>query len=59
MVKSTQWRHTKVNLETNSRSERRKALKELGKQEDKFNQIIDKLRQNVRKETDKDSNGNA
>jgi hypothetical protein len=54
MVKRSHWAHTKVNLENQSRKERRKELQELGKRENKFNQLVDKIRQNARRETDKD-----
>jgi hypothetical protein len=47
MAKSSQWGHTKINLETQSKSERRKELKEIDKQEDKFNRLVEKLRQNA------------
>jgi hypothetical protein len=59
MVKGSHWGHTKVNLEKQSRSERRKELQELGKRENKFNKLVDKLRQNARREADKDTKENG
>jgi hypothetical protein len=59
MVKGSHWGHTKVNLENQSRSERRKELQELGKRENNFNKLVDKLRQNARRETGKDTKENG
>jgi hypothetical protein len=59
MAKSGHWRHTKVNLETQSRSDRRKELKELGKQDNEFTKLVDKLRQNARRDADKSSKDNG
>jgi hypothetical protein len=53
MSTSRHWGHTKISLETQSKSERRKELQEIDKQEDKFNRLVDKLRQNTRDEKDK------
>ncbi len=53
MGKSNHWGHTKINLEKPSQSERRKGLQEIDKREDKFNKLIDKLRENARKGNDK------
>jgi hypothetical protein len=55
MAKSSQWGHTKINLETQSKSERRKELKEIDKQEDKFNKLVEKLRQNASDGKNKES----
>jgi hypothetical protein len=55
MAKSSQWGHTKINLETQSKSERRKELKEIDKQEDKFNRLVEKLRQNASDGKNKES----
>jgi hypothetical protein len=59
MSKNSNWGHIKINLENQSRSEQRKGLEELGKQENTFNKLLDKLKQNARRETDKDSKGNS
>jgi hypothetical protein len=53
MAKSSQWGHTKINLETQSKSERRKELKEIDKQEDKFNKLVGKLKESARQGRDK------
>jgi hypothetical protein len=50
MIKSNRWGHTKINLETQSKSERRKEEREMDKQQDKFTTLVDKLRQNARRE---------
>jgi hypothetical protein len=59
MIKSGHLGHTKMNPETQSRRERRKELRVLGKQDDKFNKLLDKLKQNARRDTKKgrDDNG--
>jgi hypothetical protein len=59
MVQGSRWGHTKITLERPSRSERQKELQELGKQEDTFNKILDTLKQNARREINKDSNDNG
>jgi hypothetical protein len=51
MGKSSPWRHTKINLETRSKSERRQEEREMDKQQDEFNRLVDKLKHNARKET--------
>ena len=48
MAKTNQWGRTKISIETQSKSERQKELKEIDKQEEKFNKLVDKLRQNAR-----------
>jgi hypothetical protein len=53
MAKSNHWGHTKFNLENQSKSGRRKGLKEVDKQEDKFNKLVDKLRESTRQGRDK------
>jgi hypothetical protein len=58
VAKNSDWGHTKINLEIKSRSERRKKLEELVKQEDKFNKLVDKLKQNARRETDQGDKDN-
>ena len=55
MAKSSQWGHTKINRETQSKSERRKELKEIDKQEDKFDRLVEKLRQNASDGKNKES----
>jgi hypothetical protein len=59
MAKSDNWGHTKSNLEKQSRSERRKGLQELGKQDDKLDKLVAKLKRNARRETDEGSNDNG
>ena len=59
MSKNNNWSHTKINLENHFRTERRKGLEELDKQENKLNKLLDKLKHNARTEIDKDSNGNG
>jgi hypothetical protein len=54
MSKSSHWGHTKIDLETQSKSERRKQVQEIDKQEDKFNKLVDKLRENARQGKDKE-----
>jgi predicted RNA-binding protein with RPS1 domain len=55
MNKSRHWGHAKISLETQSETKRRKELKEIDKQEDKFNKLVDKLRRNASQENDKTS----
>jgi hypothetical protein len=50
MGKISRWGHTKIDLETPSKSERRKEEREMDKQQDKFDKLVDKLRQNARRE---------
>jgi hypothetical protein len=49
MGKSSRWGHTKINLETQSKSGRRKEEREMDKQQDKFNKLVDTLKQNARR----------
>lgn len=58
MAKNSDWGYTKINLEIKSRSERRKKLEELVKQEDKFNKLVDKLKQNAHRETNRGDKDN-
>jgi hypothetical protein len=51
--KSNDWGQRKINLESQSKTERRKQLQEIDKQDDKFNKLVNKLRENARKEKDK------
>ena len=53
MGKRNHWGERKITLETQSNTERRKQLQEIDKQKDKFNKLVDKLRQNSRKGKDK------
>jgi hypothetical protein len=55
MGKSSHWGHTKITLENRPPSEGRKDLQEFDKQEYNFKQILDNLKQNARREADKDS----
>jgi hypothetical protein len=53
MKKSNHWGQRKISLETQSTTERRKQLREIDKQEDKFSKLVEKLRQNASKGKDK------
>jgi hypothetical protein len=53
MAKSNHWGQRKINLETQSKSERRKQVKEIDKQEDRFTKLVEKLRQNASNGKDK------
>jgi hypothetical protein len=55
MGKISHWGHTKIDLETPSKSERRKEELEMDKQQDKLDKLIDKLKQNARRKTDQGS----
>lgn len=52
MAKGNHWGRTKISIETQSRSERQKELKEIDKQEDKFIKLVDKLIQSARQRKD-------
>jgi hypothetical protein len=55
MGKISRWGHTKIDLETPSKSELRKEEREMDKQQDKFDKLVDKLRKNARRKTDQGS----